>query len=586
MKTKWILLSVSLLFTAAEAAQAQFGYAANPDGSTATITNYTGTASSVTFPATIGGFTVTSIGNGAIGVLDSGDVTQITIPGTVTSIGEFAFASSGLTSATLGSGLTNIGPYAFEDCNGLTGVTLPDSLIAIDAGGFRGCVGLQSVAIPATLSSIGSYAFSACGKLAAVTIADGVASIGDYAFQGDSLGAVTLPATVTNIGQAPFNSCPLLKTISVDSANTFYSSSNGVLFDASQTTLIEYPQGQGADYTIPLTVTSIGPAAFANTGLTNANIAGGVTNIGGGPFSGCSLLTAINVDSSNMFYSSMDGVLFDKTQTTLIEYPQAKVGNYSIPMGVTTIESNAFTDCENLTGITLPESLASIGSFAFSSSGLTSVAIGDSLTNIGQGAFEGCANLAGVTIANGVSTIGSQAFLGCSSLPRIAIPNSVTNFGSGMFDVCSALTNVFVGANVTNLGGGEFGFCPKLAAIYFAGNAPITTSSSAFRGDTATVYYLPGTTGWSGYAAISGLSTILWNATIQANGASFGVSNNQFGFDITGTPNISVVVEACADLSAPDWTPLQTLALTNGSFHFSEPYQAATLARYYRLTAP
>ncbi len=586
MKTKCILLSISLLIAAASAAQGQFGYAANADGTTATITNYTGTASSVTFPATLNGLTVTSIGNGANGVLTSGDVTHITIPDTVTSIGQFAFASSGLTSVTFGSGLTEIGPYSFEDCSGLTSVAIPHSLTAIDAGGFRGCAGLASVTIPANVASIGSYAFSACGKLTTVTIADGVASIGDYAFQGDALAAVTIPATVTNIGESPFNECSALKAISVDSANMFYSSSNGVLFDAGQTTLIEYPQGEGADYTIPLTVTSIEPAAFANTGLTNANISAGVTNIGGGAFNGCSLLAAIAVNPTNMFYSSMDGVLFDKTQTTLIEYPQAKVGNYSIPMGVTTIESNAFTDCASLTGVTLPETLASIGSFAFSDSGLTSVAIGDSVTNIGQGAFDGCTKLAGVTIANGVTTIGSQAFLACSSLLRIAIPNSVTNFGSGMFDDCSALTNVFVGANVTNIGNGEFAFCSKLAGIYFAGNAPITTSSSAFRGDTVTIYYLPGTTGWSGYAAINGVSTILWNATIQASGTSFGVSNNQFGFDITGTPNITVVVEACADLSAPDWAPLQTVSLTAGSFHFSEPYQAANLTRYYRLTAP
>ncbi len=586
MKTKWILLSVSLLFAAAEAAQAQFGYTANADGFTATITNYTGAASSVSFPATIGGLTVTSLGNGANGVLANGDVTHITIPNTVTSVGEFAFASSGLTGVTFGSGLTNIGPYAFEDCNGLTGLTLPDSLIAIDAGGFRGCAGLAGIAIPGNLATIGSYAFSACGKLTTATIADGVAGIGDYAFQGDSLAAVTIPATVTNIGQAPFNGCSLLKTISVDSANLFYSSSNGVLFDAGQTTLIEFPQGQGADYTIPWTVASIGAAAFANTGLTNANIPGGVTNIGGGPFNGCPRLTAITVDPTNMFYSSRDGVLFDKTQTTLIEYPQAKVGSYAIPTGVTTIESNAFTDCENLTGVTLPESLADIEDFAFSSSGLTSIAIGNSVTNIGQDAFYGCVKLAGVTVANGVTSIGSQAFLGCSSLPSIAIPNSVTNFGSGAFDDCSALTNVFVGTNVNSLGDGEFAFCPKLAGIYFAGNAPVSTSSSAFRGDKATVYYLLGSTGWSGYDAISGLSTVLWNATIQANGAGLGVSNNQFGFDITGTPNITVVVEATTDLSVPDWTPLQTLALTNGPFHFSEPYHAATLARYYRLTAP
>ena len=97
-----------------------------------------------------------------------------------------------------------------------------------------------------------------------------------------------------------------------------------------------------------------------------------------------------------------------------------------------------------------------------------------------------------------------------------------------------------------------------------------------------TVYYLPGTTGWSSTLS-AGLPAVLWNPLIQAGDASFGVQNNQFGFNITGTTNLTIVVEACTNLASPVWTPLQTITLTNGSFYFSEPQRTNTPAAYYRI---
>ena len=89
-----------------------------------------------------------------------------------------------------------------------------------------------------------------------------------------------------------------------------------------------------------------------------------------------------------------------------------------------------------------------------------------------------------------------------------------------------------------------------------------------YSSDNVTVYYLPGTTGWS--TTFAGLPAVLWNPLIQTGDASFGVQNNQFGFDITGAANLTVVVEACTNLASPVWTPLQTVTLTNGLFYFSD----------------
>jgi len=95
---------------------------------------------------------------------------------------------------------------------------------------------------------------------------------------------------------------------------------------------------------------------------------------------------------------------------------------------------------------------------------------------------------------------------------------------------------------------------------------------------------LPGTFGWS--SNLDGTPAILWNPLIQTADGSFGISNNQFGFNITGTNNFTVVVEACTNLANPVWTPLQTVTLTNGSYYFSEPLQTNSPGRFYGLGVP
>jgi hypothetical protein len=127
--------------------------------------------------------------------------------------------------------------------------------------------------------------------------------------------------------------------------------------------------------------------------------------------------------------------------------------------------------------------------------------------------------------------------------------------------------------------------------VYFTGNAPAADSTLFYRDNDSvlTTYYLPGTTGWSnsiwGYPA-AGPPAVLWNPLIQASGANFGVRNNQFVFNIAGTTNIPILVEACTNLANPVWTPLQTLTLTNGSVHFSDAQWTNYPGRYYRISSP
>jgi hypothetical protein len=101
-----------------------------------------------------------------------------------------------------------------------------------------------------------------------------------------------------------------------------------------------------------------------------------------------------------------------------------------------------------------------------------------------------------------------------------------------------------------------------------------------------TAYYLPGTTGWGAFAAASHVRTVLWNPQVQSSDASFGVWTNRFGFTITGTTNIPIMVEACTNLASASWTPLQGCTLTNGSFFFSDSEWTNHTRRFYRIRSP
>ena len=157
-----------------------------------------------------------------------------------------------------------------------------------------------------------------------------VTSIGDSAFAWSGLNHITLPESLTSIGREAFRGCGL----------------TGI--------------------TIPGSVTRIEDWTFANcSSLTNITIHSGIASIGLGAFTSCPSLAGITVDALNSFYSSVDGVLFNKSQSTLIQYPGGKAGSYSVPAGVANIGRWAFRDCATLTSVALPGSLNSIGANAF-----------------------------------------------------------------------------------------------------------------------------------------------------------------------------------------------------------------------------
>jgi hypothetical protein len=200
-------------------------------------------------------------------------------------------------------------------------------------------------------------------------------------------------------------------------------------------------------------VTSIEFDAFYDcTNLTSVTIPDSVSSIGISAFSGCTSLTDFSVGAANPVYSSLDGVLFNKAQTTLIQFPGGR-GTYAIPNSVTSIADWAFYICTSLKSVTIPNSVTGIMDYAFYyCTSLTNVTIPDSVTSIGGYAFVGCTSLTGVTIGSGVTSIGYLAFSSCTSLTSLTIGGSVTSIGDYAFEDCTSLASVKIPNSVINIG--------------------------------------------------------------------------------------------------------------------------------------
>jgi uncharacterized repeat protein (TIGR02543 family) len=348
--------------------------------------------------------------------LGTGDVT---IPGGVTEIGMAAFAGSAVTDATIAGSVARIGTGAFQQSS------------------------LRSVRILDGARVIGGRAFHACGALKDVYI----------------------PASVTDIGQSAFGDCSALTGMHVDPASQIFTAVSGVLFDKAEHTLIAAP-GVSGNYVVPGTVTAIAGWAFEKTALTGVEIPSSVRAIGGWAFNQCSGLSsvslqpglasigdeafarcggltgitipatvtgivrdafrnspvAISVDAGNQNYCAVSGSLLNKKGTEIIEAPSA-AGSFVIPSGVSTIGDGCFYDCAGLTAVTIPPTVAKIGSEAFLRSGLRSVTIPSSVTIVSDDAFWHCESLLNVTVqALLPPALGSGAFGECPPGLQIHVP--------------------------------------------------------------------------------------------------------------------------------------------------------------------
>ena len=338
--------------------------------------------------------------------------------------------SPSLQSITIPDSVTSIGDWAFSECSSLHSVTIPDSVTSIGNWTFHRCSSLHSVTIPDSVTSIRDWAFLDCKSLQSVTIPDSVTSIGDGAFNGcESLQSVTIPESVIIIKGNPFSNCPA-RVINRSNHFTIF---EGNLYTSDRRKLISYLL-KGENFIIPNFVTSIGISAFLGCkSLQSVTIPDSVTSIGNWAFHRCSSLQSITIPDS---VTSIG----DKAFTRCLS-----LQSVTIPGSVTSIGDGAFWGCKSLQSVTIPDSVTSIGECAFSScSSLQSVTIPNSVTCIGDYAFSDCSSLQSVTIPGSVTNIGGRAFVRCSSMLSVTIPDSVTSIGYQAFEDCWSLQSTFI----------------------------------------------------------------------------------------------------------------------------------------------
>ena len=396
-------------------AYGELEYAVNDNG-TVTITGCDQSVTSVDIPAEIDGMAVTAIDNGAFWRCYS--LTSVRIPDSVTTIGDHAFYSCGsLTGISIPGSVTTIGDYAFERCESLTNISIPNSVTTIGDSTFCDCYNLTGISIPDSVTTIGNSAFNGCSNLTGISIPDSVTSIGDNAFADcESLTGISIPDSVTTIGYGAFNGCSNLTGIN-----------------------------------IPDSVTSIDGSAFAYcTSLTNITISDNVTNIGYRAFYGTELYN----DESNW----TDDVLY--IDNYLIE-ARTNIEHCDIKQGCLLIAERAFYRCSNLTGITIPDSVTSIGDNTFTDCGHLNIIVDDKNTVY--------SSKDGVLFNKDMTEL--IVYAKDSIQQEYDIPESVTSIGDYAFEQCYGLTNISIPEGVTSIGDYAFSDCCRLNIIVADGNA-------------------------------------------------------------------------------------------------------------------
>lgn len=383
-------------------------------------------------------YTVTAIGDGAFTWCDN--VTKVSIPNTV----------------------KNIGRYSFSDCRGLTEIIIPNSVTEIEENAFYGCTEVSSLTIGNSVKDIGTYAFFGLYKLTSLIIPNSVVNIGDRAFESCfQLTSLFIPSSVKTIGYDAFYSCSNLTFVCIDDiaawCNIRFSSGTGTnplsyshrlyvpFTEDFPPTLNDslYMTNIGnklyvtlGDLVIPNSVTSIENYAFCGCDyIYSVTIPNSVTSIGDDAFFSCNSLTSVTLPSSLTFigsYAFWDTPWYDvwyKSQKPgllymgnyLFGYKDNKpTGELIIKEGTRTIVGNAFYDCDDISSVVMPNTVAGIGNRAFyACSNITSVNIPISVTTIGDNAFGACRNLSTISLPNSIKSIGYSVFFNCQGIKDI-----------------------------------------------------------------------------------------------------------------------------------------------------------------------
>ena len=230
-------------------------------------------------------------------------------------------------------------------------------------------------------------------------------------------------------------------------------------------------------------VTTLGSNAFSSTVYTDiakVQLPSTLVSIGEDAFY-FSIFLAFDVDSNNPTYFTDDcGVLFNKDQTTLLQYPSGREGSYVIPDTVTDIADRAFENSPKLNVVTIPEGVTALGyGTFFCCSRLEEVNLPSTLETIGNEAFSRCRSLSRITLPANLKHIGELAFAYCKKLERIHMPDTVETAETYAFTDCSNLKEITLSKNLTNIPVAMFAYCDSLESIVLP-EGLVTIEASAF----------------------------------------------------------------------------------------------------------
>ena len=451
----------------------------------------------------------------------------------LTSIGYRSFYNTAITELDLSGANASIGKYAFDNCNSLKTVKL-SGVKTIGSGAFYGCDRLANLELSDTLTAIEESTFCYCTSLINIVIPDSVTTIGDNSFKDcTELETVTIGKGCTSITVSAFTADFNLVKFDVSEDNESYTSVDGVLYNKEKTAVVCYPKSLSGEYVIPDTVTSIEKAAFENCNkLTKVTIGSGVETVNPYAFNKCnSLATVVFKNSDTVNKKICERAFYYCGSLTEVDFGNA----------VTSIGDYAFTVCSKIKTLEFPDSLTSIGHFAFSlytngtggtykESNLESVKFGtglktignyafygdrkiskleftgDNLTSIGSyafyenfaleelnlsgdnvsigdNAFNNCNKLKTVNLKSGIKSIGSYAFRDCTVLVDIKLCSEVETIGAYAFYNCGNLQSIAIPDNVTKIDNNTFENCSSLKSVSIGKNCT-TISATAFNNAT------------------------------------------------------------------------------------------------------
>ena len=341
-------------------------------------------------------------------------------------IGDYAFYGMDITTITIPETVTVIGNYAFKNAAHLDNVVLPSGLTRLGESAFYACTSLTAIDIPASLWTVQPYTFKNCTALQTVTFHEGnLQKIADGAFYATGLTQVHLPDCLDILDVYVFKNCAALEEITLSASLTEIRTA--VLYGTA-IRQIEIPEG----------VTFIKPYAFKNcTALESVSLPGTLLRVDEAAFYACASLEALALPDA---VTEIGCYAFRKCAgLTAVEFSD----------DLETIGESAFYGCTGLTALDIPGKVTAIGAYAFKScTAVSDAALPDSLTAIGDSAFHTCTGLEAIVIPTQVETIGDYSFSGSVNLHQITFLGDAPAIGSGAFNRITA-TACYPGGNAT-----------------------------------------------------------------------------------------------------------------------------------------